>query len=105
MDVEFEIPGPGQWSLDRSHFPGGTTPIMQSLLRQSIENAFREQWPLRGIPAETMSVAFVNGFMYSRLRPLVLAVPPLNLHQLSSLKFLHEYTQSFENALKPRKKP
>ena len=76
MDVEFEIPGPGQWSLDRSHFPGGTTPIMQSLLHQSIENAFREQWPLRGIPAETMSVAFVNGFMYSRLRPLVLADRP-----------------------------
>ena len=76
MDVEFEIPGPGQWSLDRSHFPGGTTPIMQSLMHQSIENAFREHWPLRGIPAETMSVAFVNGFMYSRLRPLVLANRP-----------------------------
>ncbi len=76
MDVDFEIPGPGQWNLDRSHFPGGTTPIMQSLLQQSIENAFREQWPLHGIPAETMSVAFVNGFMYTRLRPLVLADRP-----------------------------
>ena len=76
MDIDFEIPGPGQWNLDRSHFPGGTTPIMQSLLHQSIENAFREQWALNGIPAETMSVAFVNGFMYSRLRPLVLADRP-----------------------------
>ena len=76
LETEFETPGPGQWNLDRSHFPGGTTPIMQSVLREAMENAFSKQWVLHGIPAETMSVAFVQGFMYTRLRPLVLADRP-----------------------------
>lgn len=76
LETEFETPGPGQWNLDRSHFPGGTTPIMQSVLREAMETAFSKQWVLHGIPAETMSVAFVQGFMYTRLRPLVLADRP-----------------------------
>jgi len=72
VTAEFQSPGPGRWQLDRSHFTGGTTPIMLWLLPVSVEAAYREQWPLPGIPAETLSVAFVEGFMYTRLRPLVL---------------------------------
>ena len=76
MTAEFQPPGPGRWQLDRSHFTGGTTPIMLWLLPASVEAAYREQWPLLGIPAETLSVAFVEGFMYTRLRPLVMADRP-----------------------------
>ena len=32
MAAEFQPPGPGRWQLDRSHFTGGTTPIMLWLL-------------------------------------------------------------------------
>jgi len=46
------------------------------LLPASVEAAYREQWPVLGIPAETLSVAFVEGFMYTRLRPLVLPDRP-----------------------------
>ena len=70
-DTGFEAPGPGHWQLDRSHFTGGTTPIMRWLLPEAVESAFRKQWPILGIPAETLSVGFVNGFMYTRLRPLL----------------------------------
>ena len=76
MVVEFVAPGPGHWQLDRSHFTGGTTPIMRWLLPEAVESAYREQWPLLGIPAETLSVAFVEGFMYTRLRPLIRADRP-----------------------------
>ncbi len=69
--AEFVPPGPGFWQLDRSHFTGGTTPLMRWLLCDSVESAYFKQWPLLGIPAETLSVAFVEGFMYTRLRPLV----------------------------------
>ncbi len=44
---------------------------MKWLLPAAVESAYLEQWPLLGIPAETLSVRFVNGFMYTRLRPLV----------------------------------
>lgn len=71
MSTDFTPPGPGHWELDRSHFPGGTTPIMKWLLPAAVESAYREQWPILGIPAETLSVRFVKGFMYTRLRPLV----------------------------------
>ncbi len=71
MSTNFTAPGPGQWELDRSHFTGGTTPIMKWLLSNAIESAYLKQWALLGIPAETLSVSFVHGFMYTRLRPLV----------------------------------
>ena len=41
-DFEFEPPGAGQWQLDRSHFPGGTTPLMQWLLADSVEEMVPE---------------------------------------------------------------
>ena len=67
----FEAPGPGFWQLDRSHFPGGTTPIMRWLVPEAMQSAFRKQWPLMGVPAETLSFRFVNGFTYTRMRPLI----------------------------------
>ena len=76
MSTEFTPPGPGQWQLDRSHFPGGATPIMQTLIPVAVESAYRKQWPILGIPAETLEMRFVNGFTYTRLRPLVLADRP-----------------------------
>ena len=51
MDTEFVAPGPGYWQLDRSHFTGGTTPIMRWLLPAAVGSAYRKQWPLMGIPA------------------------------------------------------
>ena len=66
----FLPPGPGGWDLDLTHYPGGTTPISQMLMGgcpAGIRNAFAEF----GMAAETLDVRFVNGFMYSRLRPLI----------------------------------
>ena len=69
--IKFEPPGPGLWRLDRSHYPGGTTPVMQELISEAMEGVFRREWANFGIPLETMSVEFVNGFFYSRMRPLI----------------------------------
>jgi pyruvate,water dikinase len=58
------------WNLDRSHFPGGTTPISQWLMKGcpiGMRTAFAEI----GMPADTLDVRFVRGFMYTRLRPLI----------------------------------
>lgn len=71
MSTSFTPPGPGFWELDRSHYPGGTTPIIQALSTESVEDAYRKEWPLLGVPAETLSLRFVNGFCYTRLRPLI----------------------------------
>ncbi len=72
----FAPPGPGEWSLDRSHYPGGTTPIVQALIRQGFEGGFGRVFAEIGVPAERMDAAFVHGFMYTRLRPLIGADKP-----------------------------
>ena len=67
----FDPPGPGCWQLDRSHYGGGTTPLAQWLQVSTTAPAFRRGFAELGIPADTLVSAFVNGFMYTRLRPLV----------------------------------
>ena len=71
MTTQFTPPGPGYWELDRSHFPGGSTEIMKELITESVRDAYLKSFPVNGIPAETMDMCFVNGFTYTRLRPLI----------------------------------
>jgi pyruvate,water dikinase len=71
MTTTFNAPGPGRWAIDRSHFPGGTTPISEWLMEQSMEPGMRRVFAELGVPADALRARFVNGFMYTRLRPLV----------------------------------
>ena len=63
VDDRFEAPGPGMWNLDRSHFPGGTTP-MSKWLMEGCPTGMRRAFEEIGMPAETLDVRFVRGFMY-----------------------------------------
>src|SRR5262245_51961758 len=76
MTTTFKAPGPGHWAIDRSHFPGGTTPISEWLMEQSMEPGMRRVFAELGVPADALRARFVNGFMYTRLRPLVRADNP-----------------------------
>lgn len=67
----FAAPGPGYWTLDRSHYPGGTTPISEWLISESMPAGFKRVFAEIGVPAEGIGAEFVNGFMYNRLRPLI----------------------------------
>lgn len=71
MGDTFEAPGPGQWSLDRSHFAGGTTPVGQWLMETAMERGMQRVFAEIGTPVHTLRARFVNGFMYTRLLPLI----------------------------------
>jgi phosphohistidine swiveling domain-containing protein len=71
MGDAFEPPGPGHWSLDRSHFSGGTTPIGQWLMSESMSAGMERVFAEIGAPIRRIDTAFVNGFNYTRIRPLV----------------------------------
>jgi pyruvate,water dikinase len=71
MDVLWNAPGPGLWELDRSHFRGGTTPLVQSVMTGAMAAGMRRVMRDLGTPADTVQPAFVNGFCYTRLRPLI----------------------------------
>jgi pyruvate,water dikinase len=75
-EPQFEPPGPGRWELDRSHYPGGTTPLVSGLMAASMPNGVRRVFRELGMPADTIDCRFVNGFMYTRLRPLIGADKP-----------------------------
>ena len=86
MTATFETPGPGHWDLDRSHFPGGTTPITQWLMTESMPAGMSHVFADQGVPAKTLETRFVNGYHYTRLVPLIVPsvihsskVPPVPL--------------------------
>jgi rifampicin phosphotransferase len=64
-------PGAGQWAVDRSHMPAGCTPIMQHIVTTAMPAGMRRMFRDLGAPIETLSCEFVNGQMYTRLRPLI----------------------------------
>ena len=76
MGDVFVAPAPGEWQLDRSHYTGGVTPISQWLMTDGMENGFRRVFAELGVPADTIEAQFVNGFYYTRLRPLIGADKP-----------------------------
>ncbi len=90
MSVTWDPPGPGQWALDQSHAPAGCTPLVQELMRQTSPVAMRRVFAELGAPVETLSIEFVNGCLYSRLRPLIrpdkpsTKLPPLLLLRLAA---------------------
>ena len=69
--LTFDAPGPGQWTLDRSHFPGGTTPITEWLITDCMAAGMEKVFAEVGVPAKRIDARFVNGFMYTRLIPLI----------------------------------
>jgi phosphohistidine swiveling domain-containing protein len=71
QDNDFTPPGPGRWALDRSHFPGGTTPISQWLMEECMAAGLGRAFAEVGVPADSVQARFVDGFMYTRLRPLL----------------------------------
>ncbi len=74
--VTWAAPGPGYWELDRSHFVGGETPLIQHIQAQAMPAGMRKVFAELGTPADTLDCRFVNGFMYTRLRPLIAADRP-----------------------------
>lgn len=75
MTVSWEPPGPGSWELDRSHYDAALTPIGYKIARGSDE-AYRKGFAEAGVPADGTEFRAVNGFIYTRVRPLFGADKP-----------------------------
>ena len=72
MGATFEAPGPGRWELDRSHFPGGTTPIAQWLMSESMQAGMSRVFADQGVPARSLADPLRRtATTYTRLVPLI----------------------------------
>jgi rifampicin phosphotransferase len=103
--VKWDAPGPGFWELDRSHFVGGQTPLVQHIQSQSMPAGMRKVFAELGTPADTLDCRFVNGFMYTRLRPLIGADRPAkNLPPRFVLRTVARFHPEFRRRTKAAEK-
>ena len=87
--LRWEAPGPGEWNLDRSHVNRPATPINQYIQSRSTAIGTRRGFIELGAPLDALDFQFVNGLVYSRIRPLIkpdkpaAKLPPLPLLKLA----------------------
>ena len=103
MGDTFTAPGPGQWALDRSHYPGGVTPISQWLQREAMPAGMERVFAEIGAPVRRIDTDFVHGYHYTRVRPLiggdraVTKLPPIPILKLVS-RFHPEFRRRAKRA-------
>jgi phosphohistidine swiveling domain-containing protein len=66
----FAPPGKGPWELDTNHFLRPCTPMFQTLFPPAMMAGFKRSLERYGAVLSHLDFAFVNGFPYTRLRPL-----------------------------------
>ena len=71
MGLDWTPPGPGRWMVDGSHMPKGCTPIVQHIASSAMEIGMRRVFAELGAPIDCVQLRFVNGQVYSRVRPLI----------------------------------
>jgi pyruvate,water dikinase len=69
--IAFEAPGKGEWRALTDHFPRPLTLEYQSLLEGGMESGEAEVFERYGLPARGIQPAFVNGYLYIGVAPLV----------------------------------
>lgn len=86
-DLSWQAPGPGQWDLDRSHVFRPATAINQHIQSSQTIVGSRRVLEELGAPVDGLDFRFVNGLVYSRVRPLIGAdKPPAKAPPLPLLK-------------------
>src|SRR5258705_9682360 len=71
QDGVWDPPGAGFWRIEAGHCLGAMTPIGQHLMVRGMRPGMATVFRLYGVPADTLDPRFVNGRLYTRLRPLI----------------------------------
>ena len=70
-ELQWIPPGPGHWALDRSHTNRPATLINQHVQTYGTIRGTRRMFDELGAPLDALDFRFVNGMLYSRVRPLI----------------------------------
>ena len=71
--LEWEPPGPGEWSTLSDHFEHSLTPAYRAVFKESFAAGTARAYARYGVLADHLQADFVNGHMY--LRPVPLLMP------------------------------
>jgi pyruvate,water dikinase len=69
--IDFVPPGKGEWRSLSDHFPRPLTFEYQSLIKGGMETGDAEMFERYGLPAHGIRPAFVHGYLYIGVAPLV----------------------------------
>lgn len=69
-DLGWEAPGPGSWSFDATHATRPFDRFTAAVLVDSYAEGFRRGMRTIGSPLETIELGLVNGWPYTRVKPL-----------------------------------
>ncbi|MGA0879023.1 MAG: hypothetical protein ACO3SP_07900, partial [Ilumatobacteraceae bacterium] len=98
-------PGPGEWSLDRSHVNRPATPINQHIQSIGTGRGTRRVFIDIGGPVQSLEFRLVNGLVYSRVFPLVGAEkPPRSLPPKPILSVMSHLHPRFRQRLRVAKR-
>ncbi len=64
-------PGPGSWTVDRSHGAPSPTPVFRRIATTYTAPTYRDVFADFGAPVGTLDMQFANGAMYRRMVPLI----------------------------------
>ena len=70
VQLSFEPPGPGSWTLDVTHFPRPCTRFLAEIMPEQAELGFRDTFARYGLLFDDLSFRVVNGFAYSCPKPV-----------------------------------
>lgn len=71
--LEWEPPGPGEWSTLPDHFARSLTPAYRAVFKETFAAGTAAAYERYGVLADRLRADYVNGHMY--LRPIPLAMP------------------------------
>ena len=69
-EIPFEPPAPGPWGLDPVHFPRPVTRYWASMHPAAAGRGVSDFASYYGMLIDTIEFAYVNGFCYTRMRPV-----------------------------------
>jgi hypothetical protein len=72
-DKIFEVPGPGTWTVDGTHFPKPLSLYIQAIISQPLQKGIKEGAARYGLLMSHPESAIIHGFYYSK--PVLFAVP------------------------------
>ncbi len=80
-ELDWTKPGPGSWQVDLSHYEGDSSRLSQRSIEIGMKDGMAQGFEIMGGPIKGLEAAFVNGFFYQRMVPLVagdrdLPLPP-----------------------------
>src|SRR5213080_1471940 len=69
-ELRFDPPGPGSWTIDAVHFPRPATRYWQEMHPEPFVRGFAEFTRFYGMLIDALEYRYVNGYVYSSLRPV-----------------------------------